>query len=103
MSTNSIEINDRKIYFQVRYDCSEWGEYWETEFFEEYETLSKKKWVLFGPTITWEEPKIMFTITRDIYSPRLTKEYWRREITKKLKKYDALCNRQTEINSKQYI
>ena len=103
MKTNSININGRILKFIVEYDCSEWGEYWQTHYFEKHETLSRKKWYFFGPIITWEEPVIMFTIHADMYNPRLTKEYWKREITKKLNEYDSLCSRAEEINSKQYI
>jgi hypothetical protein len=99
----SININDRTIYFIVKHHCSEWCDYFETHFFEEYETLSKKKWVLFGPTVTYQQPNIMFSIRRSIDDPKLTKEYWRREISKKLAKYDSLKTREKEINSNQYI
>lgn len=103
MKTNSININGRTIHFTVEYDCSEWGESWQTHFFEKYETISRKKWYFFGPIITRQEPYIMFSIYQDINNPRLTKEYWKREITRKLNEYDSLCDRANEINSNQYI
>lgn len=103
MKENSLNIDGRTLYFNVKYDCSEYGEYWETEFFEEYEPRSRKQWIFFGPTITWQEPKVMFSVHHNINNPKLTKEYWRREIRKKLAKYDSLKNREEEINSNQYI
>jgi len=94
-----ITIGNRTLQFQVKCEANEADSYEYAEFYEGTETVTRKKWLLFGETITKEEPKLVFTIYSDITSSRLTKEYWRREISKQLE----LLDRRDEILKGEYI
>jgi hypothetical protein len=94
-----ITIGGRTLQFKVCYEANECDDYEYTEFYEGTETVSYKKWGLFGETITEEIPKLVFTIYRDITNPKLTKEYWKREITREIE----LLDRKDEIERGEYI
>lgn len=94
-----ITIGNRTLQFQVKCEANEAESYEYTEFYEGTETVSRKKWVFWGKTITEERPKLVFTIYSDICSTNLTKEYWRREINKKLE----LLDRRDQILKGEYV
>lgn len=94
-----IIIGNRTLQFQVMCEANECDSYEYTEFYEGTETVTRKKWLFWGETITEEKPKLVFTIYRDITSPKLTKEYWRREISKEIE----LLDRRDEILKEEYI
>jgi hypothetical protein len=94
-----ITIGNRTLQFQVKCEANEADSYEYTEFYEGNETVTRKKWLFFGETITEEKPKLVFTIYSDITSSHLTKEYWRREISKQLE----LLDRRDEIIKGEYI
>lgn len=94
-----ITIGNRTLQFEVLCEANEADSYEYTEFYEGTETLTRKKWIFWGETITTVEPKLVFTIYKDITSPKLTKEYWRREISKELE----LLDRRDEIFKGEYI
>lgn len=90
-----IIINDREFEYET---C--WISYGEdigsdpfTYFYEGTETITKRKWILFGPKIEITQPKHMFTICGDSNDPLLTKDWWRRRIENKIE----LLNRADEI------
>jgi hypothetical protein len=94
-----ITIGNRTLQFQVCCEANEADSYEYTEFYEVTETVTRKKWLFWGETITEEKPKLVFTIYRDITSPKLTKEYWRRELAKEIE----LLDRKDEILKEEYI
>ena len=94
-----ITIGGRTLQFKVMCEANEVDSYEYTEFYEGTETVSRKKWLLWGKTITEEKPKLVFTIYRDITNPKLTKEYWRREILKEIE----LLDRRDEIENGEYL
>ena len=94
-----ITIGNRTLQFQVLCEANEADSYEYTEFYEGTETVTRKKWLFWGETITEERPKLVFTIYSDITNPKLTKEYWRREIGKELE----LLDRRDEIRKGEYI
>lgn len=101
---NTINIDGRELMYTVHSDSGEYGVWCWTHFYETTFTLRTRKWFdLFGPIIEREVPNIMFTIRENIYSKRLTKEFWRREISKNLKKYDSLKHREDEIKNGEFI
>ena len=94
-----ITIGNRTLQFEVKCEASECDSYEFTEFYEGTETVTRKKWLFWGETITEVKPKLVFTIWRDITSPKLTKEYWRREIGKEIE----LLDRRDQILNGEYI
>jgi hypothetical protein len=94
-----LTIGGRTLQFQVKCEANEADSYEYTEFYEGTETVSRKKWVFWGETITTVRPKEVFTIYSDITSSKLTKEYWRREISKQLE----LLDRRDEISKGEYV
>jgi hypothetical protein len=70
-----------------------------TKFYEGIETITKRKYWLFGPKITKEQPKHIFDLYLDITSPNYTK----REIKLKLFKKLELLNRVSEIERGEII
>ena len=94
-----ITIGNRTLQFKVCCEANECDSYEYTEFYEGTETVTRKKWLFWGETITEERPKLVFTIYRDITSSKLTKEYWRREIGKEIE----LLDRRDEILKEEYI
>lgn len=94
-----IKIGNRTLQFKVCCEADEAGIYNYTEFYYGTRTVTRKKWIFWGETITKEVPVLVFTIYQDINSPRLTKEYWRREIGIQL----DLLNRRDQLTRKEYI
>jgi len=95
----TIEIDGRKFQYAVQYEANECDSYEYTEFYEGMEITKRKKWILWGGEIEIAKPKLVFTIYSDIHNPRLTKEWWRREIRKEV----SLLKRSEEINNGQLI
>jgi hypothetical protein len=75
-------------------ECDEWS--W-TIFYNETKIRSRKKYFLFGPIITWEEPIELFRTEFDIEDLSYTKEELRVILEKKLKHFLGLQNREEEI------
>ena len=94
-----ITIGNRTLQFEVKCEANECDSYEFTEFYEGTETVTRKKWLFWGETITTVKPKLVFTIYRDITSSKLTKEYWRREISKEIE----LLDRKDQITRGEYI
>ena len=88
-----IEIDGRKFQYAVQCEANEADSYEYTEFYDGIEITKRKKWILWGEEITIAKPKLVFTIYSDINNPRLTKEWWRREIRKEVE----LLTRSEEI------
>lgn len=86
-------INSTCLQYQTFYDASEYGESARTEFYLGTATVTKKKWVFYGPTYEEVVPKKIFTIWADTQDAKLSKEWWRSQIEKNL----ALLNRAEEL------
>ena len=65
-----------------------------TFFYEGTETITKRKWILFGPTIEVTQPKLVFKIYADSNNTRLSKEWWREKILNEI----SLLERSEEID-----
>ena len=94
-----VTIGNRTLQCKTYNKETEYGYYKCTGFYEGTEIVTRKKWGFWGKTITEEKPKLVFTIDADIDSPKLTKEYWRREIGKQIE----LLDRRDEILNGEYI
>jgi hypothetical protein len=100
---NTFTIDGKNLMYKITWDISEYGESVKTDFFETYDTKKKKKYFFFGKEEDVIVPHTMFTIHRDFHSTKLPKEFWRREIKKKLKQFDSLKNRYQEIKNSEFV
>lgn len=85
-----IVINSTPLQYKTVYDTSEHGETARTEFFSGITTVTKKKWIFYGPTYEETVPKKIFTIWADTQDPSLSKDWWRSEILKQLAKFERI-------------
>lgn len=95
----SIIIHDRILYYQSFHDSSEVGSLEWTEFYEEIETITRKKWFFFGPIVTFTRPKVLFKIYANADNERLTKDWWREKIAHQLE----LLERKEQIKNGELI
>lgn len=95
-----IEINGRVLEYETITNTYEYGEYYETRFYEGYHVVRRKKWFgLFGPVIETKEPNFLFSILEDSRNPNRSKQWWRVEIDKQLSRIERL----EEINRDELI
>lgn len=96
----TINVDGRKLSYTLKPSEGSYGLiFYETEFFEGVKLVTKKKYLLFGPEITIEEPNKIFTISRNIENPELSKE----ECKKIIKKHLSIYDRKLEIQKGQLI
>lgn len=89
----TIKVNDIELQYQVFEEVTEWGTNIWTEFYLGTETITKRKYWLFGPLITKEVPKLAFKIYADANDISLPKHFWKTSIQRKLE----LLNRREEL------
>jgi hypothetical protein len=90
----TIKIGDRELQYQTVWDeALDGSDVIYTEFYEGTEVKKSKKYIVFGPVIEKEVPKLIFTIYEDANNTRVTKEWWRETILLELK----LINRKEEL------
>lgn len=94
-----LSINGKDLEYEVFHHISEFGDYYETVFYEGTTIKTYKKYWLFGETITKIVPKEVFVLYVDIESRDYTKDKIRGMIEKKL----ALLNREEEIKNGKII
>ncbi len=94
-----INVNGRIFQYEVEVYCGEFGYYHETQFYEGYKTYSRKKYFLFGDTITISKPKWVFKIHCDIESEYYTKSEIRGKILEKVE----LLERKKQIENGEII
>lgn len=95
----TINVNGREFQYKVGYDCSEYGDYYWTDFYEGTETETYKKWLFFGPTLTKEVGKWVFKVYLNIENPHLTKS----EIRQHIERAVELLERKEEIERGEII
>ena len=83
-----VNIKGRELKYIVQYDCSEYGDYYWTEFYEETYTKTYKKYWLFGPTLTKEEPIVLFQLSLNVEDEYYTKSDIRSRILRQLELLD---------------
>lgn len=76
----SVTIKGKTFHYIIQYDCSEYNDYYWTEFYQETYTETYKKYWLFGPTLTREVPIILFKLGFNIEDKYFTKKYVRERI-----------------------
>jgi hypothetical protein len=90
----TIKIGARELQYQTLCDEGlDGSDVIYTEFYEGTETYKAKKYLIFGPVIEKEVPKLLFTIYEDSNNERLTKGWWREKILRELE----LVNRKEEL------
>jgi len=94
-----INVNGRTFQYEVEMYQGEFGYFYETLFYEGLETRTRKKYFLFGETITITKPKWVFTIHCDIESEYYTKS----EIRNKILKQVELLERKKQIERGEII
>ena len=95
----SVTIKDKTFHYTVQYDCSEYGDYYWTEFYQETYTKTYKKYWLFGPTLTREIPIILFKLGLNIEDKCFTKK----DIKERLDRQIELLEREEEIKRGEII
>lgn len=93
---NTVIIADRTLTFQIIYSDDSTDI---TRFYEGTETVTYKKWGLFGETIIEEIPKYVFSISEAIDNPNKSKEWWGKELLQAIK----LLERREEIQRGEFI
>ena len=99
INMKEIFINGRQFQYEVVAYTGEFGYYHETEFYEGVETITRRKFLLFGNKITITKPKWVFTIHCDIESEYYTKS----EIRDKIEKQVELLERKKQIERGEII
>lgn len=100
---DTFTLDGRELKYKITWWDNEWGEHVETEFYETFDIKKRRRWILWGEEKEIIIPHTMFKVHHDFHSAKLSKEYWRREIRKKLKKYDSLKARDTEIKNGEFV
>lgn len=95
----SITIKGKELKYEIFYDCSEYGEYYSTVFYDGVETVEYRKYLLFGPKLKKEEPKEVFTLYFNIEDDSYTKDDLRRILEKRVE----LLGRAEEIEKGELI
>lgn len=95
----TIDVNGRKLEYEIFYDVCEYGEAYQTVFYEGKISKNRKKWFLFGPEISISKPKELFKLYFNIEDPNLTKSDIRFTLERKIE----LLNREKEIEEGEII
>ena len=96
----TINYYGREFQYEIFSDCNEYdGLTYETEFYEGTEMVTKRKYWLFGPEITVEQPKLIFKLYLDIEDETYTKQ----DIRDKIRRKVELLNRKLEIEKGEII
>ena len=83
-----IDVNGRTIGYEVFYDVSEYGETYETAFYEGTKIVSRKKYLLFGEPVSKEVPREIFRLHFSIEDEGRTKAEIRAVIERRLELLD---------------
>lgn len=83
-----VNIKGRELKYIVQYDCSEYGDYYWTQFYVETYSKTYKKFWLFGPTLTKEVPIVLFTLHLNVEDEYYTKSDIRTKILRQLELLD---------------
>ena len=83
-----VNVKGRELKYIVQNQCSEYGDYYWTEFYEETYTKTYKKYWLFGPTLTKEEPIVLFQLSLNVEDEYYTKSDIRSRILRQLELLD---------------
>lgn len=95
----SIEINNRKLFYEIYFKEAVYGFQKCTRFYEEMETIRRRRFIFFGEWKTEVRPKILFRLPFDIETPFYTKKHIKNEIENQL----ALLSRRDEIKRGEII
>lgn len=88
-----IKILGKNFFYEVFYDCSEWGEFYETIFYKDVKFKKRKKFIFFGPLIDVPDHEISFVVHFNIEDETITKDELREVLERKV----TLLERRNEI------
>lgn len=96
----TIVVNGKEYQYKIFFDCSEYGEWSWTVFYDgTMETLTRRKYWLFGPVITKTQLKSLFTIYYSIEDPKILKADVRKTIESRIEQ----LGREAEIKRGEII
>lgn len=87
----NIIIGNHTFQYKICHDETEWGGYEWTDFYYGTYTNTYRKYLLFGPVMTSEKPKLAFKVDIDISSRALTNDEVKRWV---MKAYEHWCGLQ---------
>lgn len=90
---------ERTLQYDFQYIDCHYDGFYRTNFFEGTETITERKFWLFGPKITKEQPKMIFKLDLDIRDINYTKKEIKNKIQRKLE----LLERGAEIERGEII
>lgn len=94
-----INLNGEIFKYRIDGDCNEYDTWDWTDFYKESETKSYRKWLFFGPLITYQKPKVLFKVHFDIEDSNYTKD----EVRAKIGRAYQLSKRKEEIRNGEII
>lgn len=94
-----ITINGKTLQYQTFWDGNEAGEWCWTEFYDGFKTVEKRKRWWSKEKVTLEILNEVFTINEDSQNPRITKDWWKKQIEKELE----LLNRSEQLKNGELI
>lgn len=82
----TVTVNNRTFHYETLWESygEDCGSDPVTIFYEDTQTRSRKKYIFFGPVITWEEPQEVFRIYANSENEELTKSWWKTQIATKI-------------------
>jgi len=95
----TLSINGNTFEYELEAHSGEFSDYYTTNFYQGTETITRKKFWLFGKKITKTIPKLVFTLNMDIEDPSYTKSEIRASIKRKIE----LMGRLAEIERGEII
>ena len=83
-----LNVNGKIFQYEIFHGSEEAGDYYWTKFYDGNETVTHKKYLLFGPVITKEVPKEIFKLGFSVEDSNYTAAYVRGRINSKLELMD---------------
>lgn len=91
-----INVNGEEWFYEIDIDVDGFGsEIIVTNFFKEYKTIYRKKFIFFGKLVEKKKPIILFTVPFDIES----KKHTRHDVRYAIERAIELCGREEEIKN----
>ena len=98
-----IKINGTEYMFEVERKVNDFYDYYTTYFYFDFDTVTKKKYILFGKKYTVNEPKYAFEIELNLKSCEISKNNLKEKLEKKEKEFQDKIKRCKEIENSDFI
>ena len=100
---NKITILGEDFFYKKCWGVNEYYDYDWTIFYKNVITKVRKKYFIFGPSITIQQPIELFRVDFWITNPNITKSKLKSILEEKVREYRGLKNRKTEIENGELI